>query len=240
MLDVRPVAFVIGIMLSALAVAMLIPVLAELAVGGTFWAPFLGSAAVTGFVGVGLMLTTSGSGAKLGLRQAFLLTALSWIVIAVFGALPFRFAPYDLSLADCFFEAMSGLTTTGSTVIVGLDRAPPGLLLWRSLLQFIGGVGIIAVAVAVLPALRIGGMQLFRLESTDKSDKVMPRATQIATGIIVAYLLLTATCALLYWIGGMSGFDAINHAMTTVATSGFSTSDSSFAKFDSVFLHAVA
>lgn len=239
MIDIRPVAFVIGIMLSALGVAMLLPALAELAVGGNFWAPFLGSAALTGFVGVALMLTASGSRKRLALREAFLLTSISWVVVAIFGALPFRFAPFELSLADCFFESMSGLTTTGATVIVGLDGAPPGLLLWRSLLQFIGGVGIIAVAVAVLPLLRIGGMQLFRLESTDKSEKVMPRATQIATGIIVTYVLLAALCALLYWVGGMSGFDAINHAMTTVATSGFSTSDSSFGKFNSDFLEVV-
>lgn len=239
MIDVRPIAFVIGIMLSALGVTMTIPALVEFAVDGDFWAPFLGSAALTAFVGVAVMLAASGSGARLGLREAFLLTTVSWVIVAMFGALPFLFAPFDLSIADCFFESMSGLTTTGATVIVGLDRAPPGLLVWRSLLQFIGGVGIIAVAVAVLPLLRIGGMQLFRLESTDRSEKVMPRVTQIATGIIVTYVLMAMVCALLYWIGGMSGFDAINHAMTTVATSGFSTSDSSFGKFDSMFLELV-
>ena len=239
MIDLRPVAFVVGIMLTALGVIMTIPAMVELAVGGRHWASFLGSAALTCFVGIALMLSAWGSRARLGLREAFLLTALSWVIVAIFGALPFRFAPLDLSLADCFFETMSGLTTTGATVIVGLDHAPAGLLVWRSLLQFIGGVGIIAVAVAVLPLLRIGGMQLFRLESTDKSEKVMPRVTQIAAGIIVTYVLMALVCALLYWAGGMSGFDAINHAMTTVATSGFSTSDASFGKFNSPFLELV-
>jgi trk system potassium uptake protein len=239
MLDVRPVAFIIGIMLIVLAAVMTLPIMAELAAGGRQWRIFAFSAAITLFVGVATVLTTQTRIRSFNLRQAFLLTSISWVVIAAFGALPFVVSSHRLSFADAFFESMSGLTTTGSTVIVGLDDASHGILLWRSLLHFIGGIGIIAIAVAILPILRIGGMQLFRLESSDKSDKVLPRATQIAAGISVVYGLLTALCALIYWIGGMTGFEAINHAMATLSTGGFSTSDSSFGKFDSPLLDAI-
>jgi len=240
MLDIRPVLFVIGIMLAVLAGAMALPALADIAHGDSEWRIFIASAGVTAFVGIGLMLAARTPRMNFNLRQAFLLTTLSWIVVAAFGALPFLLAPLNLTYADAYFETMSGLTTTGSTVIVGLDKTSRGILLWRSLLHFIGGIGIIALAVAVLPLLRVGGMQLFRLESSDKSDKVLPRATQIAAGIFVVYVLLTAICSFLFWAGGMTGFEAINHAMATLATGGFSTSDSSFGKFDSAFLDATA
>ena len=138
----------------------------------------------------------------------------------------------SLSYTDAFFEAMSGLTTTGSTVITGLDDAPPGILIWRAILQWLGGVGIIVTAIAVLPLLRVGGMQLFRMESSEQADKALPRAAQIAAAMTVAYLILTVACSAALWIAGMSVFDAIAHAMTTVATGGFSTSDSSVGYFD--------
>lgn len=240
MLDLRPVFFIIGIMLAVVAAAMALPALVDLASGNADWQVFAASGVVTLFVGVTLALMNRAGGMRLNLRQAFLLTTLSWIVVAAFGALPFVFASLDLRYADAYFEAMSGLTTTGSTVIAGLDGAPPGILLWRGLLHWMGGFGIIAVAVAILPMLRVGGMQLFRLESSDKSEKVLPRAAQIVTGIGFAYALLTSVCALLYWIGGMSGFDAVIHAMSTLATGGFANSDSSFMKWDSAFLELVA
>ncbi|MFB3102945.1 MAG: TrkH family potassium uptake protein, partial [Alphaproteobacteria bacterium] len=164
-------------------------------------------------------------------RQAFVMTTLSWIAITVFAALPFAFSELDLSVTDAFFEAMSGITTTGATVIVNLDNAPPGILLWRALLQWLGGIGIIVTAVAMLPMLKVGGMQLFRMESSDTTEKVLPRAAQISTAIGAIYFILTSICAVAYWAAGMPGFDAIAHAMTTIATGGFSTSDDSLAAF---------
>lgn len=176
----------------------------------------------------------------LSLRQAFLLTPLSWISIALFSALPFYFADIDLDFTRAFFEALSGVTTTGSTVMTGLDNAPPGILLWRSILQFLGGIGIIAAATAILPMLGVGGMQLFKTETSDSSQKFLPRATQIASTILSIYLTLFAVCALLYHWFGMSWFDAINHSMTTIATAGFSTHDASMAYFENANIELVA
>ncbi|MEE2746477.1 MAG: TrkH family potassium uptake protein, partial [Pseudomonadota bacterium] len=150
----------------------------------------------------------------------------------MFAALPFRFSQLELSFTDSFFEAMSGITTTGATVIVSLDDAPPGLLLWRSLLQWLGGIGIIVMALAVLPLLRVGGMQLFHMESSDQSDKALPRTAQIATAIGTIYFILTVVWAFALWLAGLTGFDAICHAMTTIATGGFSTHDASLAFYD--------
>jgi len=240
MLDFRPIALVIGALLAMLAGLMLVPAALDLLVEGSDWRVFALSAALTAFVGVGLVLAARAPRMSFNQRQAFLLTTLSWVAISAFGALPFYVAPLGLSYAGAYFETMSGLTTTGSTVIVGLDHADPGILLWRSLLHFVGGIGIIVLAVAILPLLRVGGMQLFRLEFSEKTEKVMPRVAQAAIGIIVIYLVLAFVCGLLYWACGMSGFDALNHAMTTVATSGFSTSDRSFGKFDAPLLQAVA
>ncbi|MBM86209.1 MAG: potassium transporter TrkH [Rhodospirillaceae bacterium] len=218
--------------MSLLAVAMGLPAIADLATGNPDWQIFAGSAAVSLFVGVGLMLTTrSGMHTTLNLRQAFLLTTMSWLAVAIVGALPFAFSELGLSISDAFFESMSGITTTGSTVITGLDNAPPGILLWRALLQWLGGVGIIVMALAVLPMLSVGGMQLFQTEAFDTPDKVLPRAAQLADGIFAIYLLLTSVCALGLWLSGLTGFDAIAHAMTTIATGGYSTKDGSIGHF---------
>ena len=232
MVAVGPVLFIIGLLMSLLAVAMGLPAIADLATGNPDWQIFAGSAAVSLFVGVGLMLTTrSGMHTTLNLRQAFLLTTMSWLAVAIVGALPFAFSELGLSISDAFFESMSGITTTGSTVITGLDNAPPGILLWRALLQWLGGVGIIVMALAVLPMLSVGGMQLFQTEAFDTPDKVLPRAAQLAGGIFAIYLLLTSVCALGLWLSGLTGFDAIAHAMTTIATGGYSTKDGSIGHF---------
>lgn len=231
MFDLRPVLFVIGVLLTILAAAMLVPALFDLAIGNPDWSVFVAASAITLFVGVALAITSRGQSFDLGVRQAFLLTTLVWVVIAAFGALPFVFSELELDYTDAFFESMSGITTTGSTVIVGLDRAPPGLLLWRAILQWLGGVGIIVMAIVILPMLRVGGMQLFRMESSDTSDKVLPRAAQIAAGIGFVYGGLTLACIIAYAAAGMPWFDALAHAMTTVATGGFSTSDLSVGRF---------
>ncbi len=240
MIDFRPILFIVGILLSTLALAMTLPALADLVVDNPDWRVFASAAALTLFIGVALTLSTRSATRRINLRQAFVLTALCWLVIPTFGALPFTFSALNMHYPDAFFEAMSGVTTTGSTVIVGLDQAPPGILLWRALLQWLGGIGIIAMAITVLPLLGVGGMQLFRMESSDKSEKAMPRMAQVAGWTGVIYLCLTVLCASLYWAAGMSGFDAIAHAMTTIATGGFSTHDTSVGYFGSAMIDTIA
>ncbi len=232
MIELRPVVFTLGILLCVLAVAMAIPALVDALAGHPDWQVFTASAGVSLFVGVSMMLTARSPWGTFSLRQAFIMTNLAWLVIAVFGALPFAFSELELSLTDAFFESMSGVTTTGATVIVGLDHAPPGILLWRAILQWLGGIGIIVMAISVLPMLQVGGMQLFRVEAFE-TDKVMPRAAQIAAGISIIYVGLTGVAALVLWALGMTGFEAVAHAMTSIATGGFSTSDGSLAYFDS-------
>lgn len=240
LLDLRPVFFVIGLLLAVLAIAMLIPAAVDLGLQNPDWQVFAGSSAVTLFFGMSLFLSSRRSAFDLNIRQAFVLTVLSWLTIAAFAALPFAFSELGMSYADAFFESMSGVTTTGSTVISHIEVAPPGLLIWRALLQWMGGIGIIVMALSILPMLRVGGMQLFRMESSDTSEKVLPRAAEIATSIALVYVALTLVCAALYSLAGMSVFDGIAHAMTTIATGGFSTRTMSIRYYDSALIDATA
>lgn len=240
MIDLRPILMVVGILLTTLAVAMFLPALADATAGNPGWIVFLASAFLTLFIGVSLVLTNRVGPVNLSVRQTFLLTTLSWTVLTAFAALPFAFAKLDLTYTDAFFEAMSGLTTTGATVIVGLDEAAPGILLWRALLQWLGGIGIIVMAIAVLPMLRIAGMQLFRTESSEISEKVLPRTTQLSAVIGLIYVSLTAVAAAAYWTAGMRPFEATVHAMTTIATAGFSTSGGSIGHFSSATIEWLA
>jgi trk system potassium uptake protein len=235
-IEFRPIFFVIGILLSMLGTAMLVPAVADAATDNPDWSVFLASAFVTLFVGGTLILTTRASFNNLVVRQAFILTTLAWVAMAAFGALPFAFSNLGLSYTDAFFEAMSGVTTTGSTVITGLDTAPPGILLWRALLQWLGGIGIIVMAISILPLLQVGGMQLFRMESSDSSDKAFPRVAQISAATAIIYVVLTLICAIAMWTAGMTPFEAAAHSMTTIATGGFSTSDASIGHFDSAYM----
>ena len=230
--DLRPVGYVIGLLVAALGAAMLVPLATDLGYGNGHWPVFLESAVITTLVG-GLMSLASSSGveARLTLQQTFLLTTAVWAVLPIFGAIPFVLGATDARIVDAYFEAMSGLTTTGSTVFTGLDALPQGLLLWRSMLQWFGGIGIIVVAMVFLPELRIGGMQVFRSEGFDTMGKILPRAAQIAGQIAAIYVGLTAICALAYLTVGMGAFDAVNHAFTTIATGGFSTRDASFGAY---------
>ncbi|MFB0952543.1 MAG: TrkH family potassium uptake protein, partial [Rhodospirillales bacterium] len=239
-MDFRPAIFVVGLLLATLAVVMCVPAIADFAYGHPDWQVFAVSAAMTFFVGVTMALTSKTRDMKLTIRHAFMITTTSWMAMTLFASLPFAFSELDMGFTDAVFEAMSGITTTGSTVISGLENAPPGILLWRSLLQWLGGIGIIVMGIAVLPMLQVGGMQLFRMESSDQSDKAMPRAAQIASAIGVIYLLLTIIWSGFYWVAGMTGFDAISHAMTTIATGGFSNHDESFAYFDSAMIEYIA
>lgn len=233
MFDVRPVGFICGILLTSLGGIMTVPVVVDAAYGHTDWNNFALAAVITVFIGGLLLLTSRMQRMRLNLRQAFLFTGLSWFLVALFGALPFWFSNLGLSFTDAFFEAMSGVTTTGSTVMTGLDSSPPGILLWRSMLQWVGGIGIIVVALAFLPMLQVGGMQLFRIEAFDTPEKVLPGAAQLALSIGGAYLLFTLLVFIALWSVGMPPFDAINHAMTAIATGGFSTKDASVGHFES-------
>lgn len=232
---------IVGSLLATLALVMCVPAVVDAFVGNPDWEVFAASAGVTLFLGVGMALTATTGVRNLSVRQAFLMTTLSWVSLTVFASFPFMFSERDLSFTDAFFEAMSGLTTTGSTILTDLDTLPPGLLLWRSLLQWLGGIGIIVMAIAILPMLKVGGMQLFRMERSDQStDKALPRAAQIASAIGVIYLVLTLIWAGAFWLAGMSGFDAVTHAMTTIATGGFSTHDASIGYFNSATIDYIA
>jgi len=232
MFDLRPIFSVIGLLVAALGATMLVPMAVDLIYGSPDWAVFLQSAVITMLVGASMAIASANSvGQGLSIQQTFILTTGVWLVLPVFGALPFFLGEVDARLVDAVFEAMSGLTTTGATVFSGLDDMPAGLLIWRSMLQWFGGVGIIVVAMVFLPELRIGGMQIFRTEGFDTMGKVLPRAAEIAGRITSIYLGLTIVCGLAYLAVGMGPFDAANHALTTLATGGFSTRDTSFGAF---------
>jgi trk/ktr system potassium uptake protein len=227
------ILYVIGILLMLLGAVMLVPALVDPAGASTEWHGFVAAGCTAIFVGGALFLSNRVREFQLPVRRGYLLTTLSWVLICLVSALPYMTGSTQLSFTDAFFEAMSGLTTTGSTVIVGLDKLPEGILLWRSLTQWIGGIGIIVMAIVILPFLRIGGMQLFRTESSDRSEKLMSRTSKVAAATALAYLVLSVMCAISLDLGGMNAFDAINHAMTTLATGGFSTKDESIGFYHS-------
>ncbi len=232
MLDLRPAGYVIGLLVFVLGLTMLVPLGLDLYLQNGHWPAFFESAVLTIVPGLLMALScANGVGQRLTIQQTFLLTTGVWFVLPLFGALPFSFGATDARYVDAFFEAMSGLTTTGSTVFDGLQTLPEGLLLWRGLLQWFGGVGIIVVAMVFLPELRVGGMQIFRSEGFDTFGKILPRAGEIAQQISVVYLALTVVCAVTYSALGMEPFDAIVHSMTTIATGGFANYDSSFGGF---------
>ena len=229
MFDLRPVSFLIGLLLVALGISMLVPLVVDLMARNSHWTAFAVSSILTVVVGSALVLSCmNGVGDGLTIQQTFILTISVFSVLPVFGALPFLFGATGARFVDAFFEAMSGLTTTGSTVFSGLDDLPAGLLLWRGLLQWIGGIGIIIVAMAFLPLLRVGGMQLFRSDSYDSLGTILPRIAEITRSISLIYLALSLACFLAYSMAGLSWLDSAVHAMTTIATGGFANHDDSF------------
>ncbi len=236
----EPVINLIGLLLCTLSVFMLIPAIVDFLLNSSDWPAFLASSFITLFVGAGLYLSSRGNKSEhLELRQAFLLTNFAWISISVFGSLPFLFSELNMSLIDAIFESTSGITTTGATVILNLEQTSSGILLWRALLQWLGGIGIIVMAIAILPMLSIGGMQLFKTESYETPDKVVPRAAIFASGISIIYATLTLIWTLMLWSVGMPIFDAIAHSMTTLATGGYSTKSNSLAAFQSVYIELI-
>ena len=237
--DFRPVVHILGLLLVVLGLTMLVPAIVDLTMGEESWRIFLSSAFVTSLSGFGLALATANSlGTSLTLRQSFLLTTLTWVVLPAFGALPLYLGEVSFDLTDAMFESMSGMTTTGTTVMVGLDEKEAGILLWRSILQWLGGLGIVIVALVFLPVMKVGGMQHFRSEGFDTMGKVLPRAADISLMLIQVYVGLTVVAAIAFVLSGMGPFDAINHALTTIATGGYSTRDASFSEFPAAAQYA--
>ncbi|MBB4305278.1 trk system potassium uptake protein TrkH [Rhodobium orientis] len=240
MIDLRPIMLIVGALLATLGSAMMVPALIDLAEGNPDWQIFTASALLTMMVGFSSWAVARGAPAGLSVREAFIMTVFAWVVLAAFGALPIYWSGVVPSYTDAFFEAMSGITTTGATVITGLDTAPPGILFWRGLLQWLGGLGIIFMAIAVMPMLQVGGMQLFKAEAFHAADKILPRATQISGIMTIIFLSMTAACAFAYAAAGMTLIDAAIHAMTTVATGGFSSKDASIGHYDSAAIDWIA
>ena len=232
MTNYKTVFFTLGILQIILGIFMLIPIIVQFFYN-ELDSSFLGASIVTIIFGTLFFLSNLDHDKKLNLQQAFLLTALSWLNIAIFGSLPFIFSGVNFSLTNAFFESMSGITTTGSTIISNLEIMPKGILLWRAILQWLGGIGIIVMAITLMPIMNVGGMQLFKISSNDTSEKILPKSKEIALRLIYIYSILTFLCAISYKILGMSIFDSITHSMTTIATGGFSNYNDSIGFFNS-------
>ena len=233
MSNYKTVFFTLGVLQIILGISMVIPILTQI-VYSEVDPSFIGASIISIIFGVLFFLSNLNHDKKLNLQQAFLLTALSWLSIAIFGSLPFIFSSLELSITDSFFESMSGITTTGSTIIPNLEIAPRSILLWRAMLQWLGGIGIIVMAITLMPIMNVGGMQLFKISSNDSSEKILPKSKEIALRLIYVYLALTTICALTYKTFGMNVFDSVTHSMTTIATGGFSNYNDSIGYFNSL------
>ena len=239
MSNYKTVFFTLGILQVILGIFMLTPIIVQF-IYDEFDSSFFGASIVTIIFGTLFFLSNLDHNKKLNLQQAFLLTSLSWLSIATFGSLPFIFSSLNFSFTNAFFESMSGITTTGSTIISNLETVPKGILLWRAILQWLGGIGIIVMAITLMPIMNVGGMQLFKISSNDSSEKILPKSKEIALRLIYIYTGLTALCAISYRFLGMNIFDSITHSMTTIATGGFSNYNESIGFFNSVYIEISA
>ena len=235
----KTVFFISGILLVILGIFMLAPYLLQIFYGEKSHS-FLSSSFITIFIGVLLILSNLQKNYRLNLQETFFFSTLAWVFVALFGSIPFMLSTLNLSISEAFFESMSGITTTGSTVISNLDNSPKSILFWRAIMQWLGGIGIIVMAITVFPLLKVGGMQLFKMESAQDAEKIFPRTAEVAKTIISTYLILTFLCAFFYWSFGMSLFDSAAHSMTTIATGGFSTHTESIGYFKSSGIEIVA
>ena len=233
MSNYKTVFFTLGILQIILGASMFLPIIIQL-IYSEIDSSFFGASIITIVFGTLFFLSNLDHDKKLNLQQAFLLTALSWLSIGIFGSLPFIFSNLNLSFTDSFFESMSGITTTGSTILSNLEITPKSILLWRAILQWLGGIGIIVMAITLMPIMNVGGMQLFKISSNDSSEKILPKSKEIALRLIYIYSSLTILCAFTYWIFGMSIFDSLTHSMTTIATGGFSNYNESIGYFNSI------
>ena len=235
----KTVFFMIGVLLVVLGFSMLIPYSMQLIYSENSHS-FVSSSFVTIFIGVLFILANLEREFRLSLRQTFLFSTLAWFMVAIFGSLPFILSPKEFTFSEAFFESMSGITTTGATIITNLDESPKSILLWRAIMQWLGGIGIVVMAITILPLLKVGGMQLFKMEGPDSTEKILPRTIEVATIIISTYLILTFLCGFFYWLFGMSIFDSVSHAMTTIATGGFSTHNDSIGFFKNSNIEIIA
>ncbi len=235
----KTVFFLIGVLLIVLGLSMLAPYSMQVIYNENSHS-FISSSFVTIFIGILCILANLEKDLKLNLRQTFLFSTLAWVTVAIFGSLPFVLSSQMFSFSDAFFESMSGITTTGATIISDLDNSPKSILLWRAIMQWLGGIGIVVMAITILPLLRVGGMQLFKMEGPDSTEKILPRTIEVAAIIISTYVILTMLCGFFYWLFGMSIFDSVSHAMTTIATGGFSTHNDSIGFFKSSNIEIVA
>ncbi len=235
----KTVFFLIGILLIVLGAAMLGPYVLQIIFNEDSHS-FISASFVTIFIGVLFILANLEKEFKLNLRQTFLFSSLAWTMVATFGSLPFLFSTQDFTFSEAFFESMSGITTTGATIISDLDNSPKSILLWRAIMQWLGGIGIVVMAITILPLLKVGGMQLFKMEGPDSTEKILPRTIEVAAIIISTYVVLTFLCGFFYWIFGMTVFDSVSHAMTTIATGGFSTHNDSIGFFKNHNIEIVA
>jgi len=232
MSNYKTVFFTLGILQIILGIFMLIPIFVQF-LFKEIDSSFFGASIITIIFGTLFFLSNLDHDKKLNLQQAFLLTALSWLSIAIFGSLPLIFSEVNFSFTNAFFESMSGITTTGSTIIPNLEEMPKAILLWRAILQWLGGIGIIVMAITLMPIMNVGGMQLFKISNSDSSEKILPKSKEIALRLIYIYSGLTTLCAISYKILGMNTFDSITHSMTTIATGGFSNYNESIGFFNS-------
>ena len=239
MYNYKTVFYTLGTLQIILGIFMLIPVIIQL-IYNELDSGFVSASIITIIFGILFFLSNLDHNKNIDLPQTFILTALSWLSIAIFGSLPFIFSELNLNFTDAFFESMSGITTTGSTILTDLDNAPKGILLWRAILQWLGGIGIILMAITLMPIMNIGGMQLFKISSNDNAEKILPKSKEVSLRLIVIYSLLTFTCALFYKIFGMSYFDSLTHSMTTIATGGFSNYNESIGYFKSASIEITA
>jgi trk system potassium uptake protein TrkH len=239
MSNYKTVFFTLGILQIILGIFMLIPIIAQFFYS-EIDSSFFGASIITIIFGTLFFLSNLDHEKKLSLQQAFLLTALSWLSIAIFGSLPFVFSKINFSFTNAFFESMSGITTTGSTIISNLENMPKEILLWRALLQWLGGIGIIVMAITLMPIMNVGGMQLFKISNNDSSEKILPKSKEIALRLIYIYSALTAICAFSYKVLGMNIFDSLTHSMTTIATGGFSNYNESIGFFNSFSIEVSA
>ena len=235
----KTVFFTLGVLQIILGISMIIPIIFQI-VFNELDSSFIGAGIITVVFGILFFLSNMDHQKKLNLQQAFLLTALSWLSIAIFGSLPFIFSSLELSITDAFFESMSGITTTGSTIITNLNESPKGILVWRAILQWLGGIGIIVMAITLMPIMNVGGMQLFKISSNDASEKILPKSKEISLRLIIIYFVLTFLCASFYKFFGMNVFDSLTHSMTTIATGGFSNYNESIGYFNNASIELTA
>ena len=236
MFNLKPIALVSGTVICAVGFFLFIPLITEIIYESESWQSYAVPILLYLIVGGSLVITNRNVDLKISLKEAFIITVMSWLLLTFLCAVPFLYTEVNLSFVDALFESMSGVTTTGATVLNNLESLPRGILIWRAFLQWLGGIGIVVIALFILPFLRIGGMQLFHLEGDDPYDKSLPKISSVIKKIFTIYVIFTVTLIFFYYIFGMMLFDAISHSFSTISTGGFSTYDSSFAFFNNKIL----